>query len=436
MTDVLERAVRPRSDQPVAAPTATRPAGRRQDRPHEFSNTLCVLLASLSAGAGVIHLAMVPSHAGTSVVEGIGFAVAGWFQLTFAVVLFRGRSRFLLRLALLRLAVVVNVALIVAWVMSRTTGLPWGGHAWHPETVGFVDVACVAMEAGLVIVACALIARPRLGHGSGRSRLALGAIVPIGVLALATGALASPSARDHAGDSHGGHETGADDSSAGHAGHAEGPLTLSGEHVHGVKAEDIAAEEQPNQPLDASTRAALKGELTQARDVALRYPTVADATAAGYSLAGGFAPGSGAHYIGLGGGLTGQGALDPTRPMALIYDGTSPTSEITGLMYYGMGESAPEGFAGPNDHWHRHSNVCLKNGPSGLEVPFPADADVTAAQCADAQGNLMKITGWMVHAWVVPSWESPLGVFSHDNPDVRCSDGTYKTDKAGFCQGT
>jgi hypothetical protein len=101
-----------------------------------------------------------------------------------------------------------------------------------------------------------------------------------------------------------------------------------------------------------------------------------------------------------------------------------------------MGESPPEGFVGPNDHWHRHSSVCIKNGPSGLEVPFPADADVTRAQCADVQGSFLELTGYMVHAWVVPSWESPLGVFSHDNPDVRCADGTYKTDKAGFCQGT
>jgi hypothetical protein len=69
-------------------------------------------------------------------------------------------------------------------------------------------------------------------------------------------------------------------------------------------------------------------------------------------------------------------------------------------------------------------------------VPFPADQDVTAAQCADVQGNLLKTTGYMVHAWVVPSWESPLGVFSHDNPNVRCADGTVHTDKAGFCVGT
>jgi hypothetical protein len=105
-------------------------------------------------------------------------------------------------------------------------------------------------------------------------------------------------------------------------------------------------------------------------------------------------------------------------------------------MYYGMGTTAPEGFAGPNDHWHRHSNVCIKGGGGGIDVPFPADAEVTLAQCTGVGGTLMKITGWMVHAWVVPTWESPLGVFSHDNPNVRCADGTYKTNSVGFCQGT
>src|SRR5262249_19731357 len=118
------------------------------------------------------------------------------------------------------------------------------------------------------------------------------------------------------------------------------------------------------QPLDPTTRAELKTQLTAARDFALRYPTVADASAAGYRLAGGFAPGSGAHYLSFC-GLTGAGPFDPTKPPALIYDGTKPASQVIGLMYYGMGESAPEGFAGPNDHWHRHSNVCIKYGAGG-----------------------------------------------------------------------
>lgn len=216
-----------------------------------------------------------------------------------------------------------------------------------------------------------------------------------------------------------------------------GTTALNGQHVHGVKAGDIAAEAKPDKPIDRATRDQLQLQLEQARAVAMQYPTVADATAAGYYLAGGFAPGSGAHYVGRG-GFTSATTFDPTKPPTFIYDGTSPDSRIVGLMYLSIGaDVAPEGFAGPNDHWHRHSGVCVKfGGPNGLEVPFPADADVTQQQCAEVQGSYMKITPYMVHAWVVPSWESPQGVFSHENPNLRCADGTYDTDKAGFCQGT
>ena len=71
----------------------------------------------------------------------------------------------------------------------------------------------------------------------------------------------------------------------------------------------------------------------------MKYPTVADATAAGYHLVGGgFGPGSGAHYIG-GGGYSFN--FDPNHPLALIYDGISPTSQMVGLMYYVHGCHCP-----------------------------------------------------------------------------------------------
>jgi hypothetical protein len=165
-------------------------------------------------------------------------------------------------------------------------------------------------------------------------------------------------------------------------------------------------------------------------------PTVADAINAGFVLAGGFAPGSGAHYVGVTGrGLTGTGGVDAGHPDTYIYAGTSPDSRIVGLMYNSLTGAAPEGFAGPNDHWHRHSNVCIKFSSAGIEVPFPADSDVTAAQCSGEGGRLLGITTWMVHAWVVPGWESPEGVFSHNNSNLRCGDGTLNTDKVGFCAG-
>lgn len=387
------------------------------------------VFAALSLGAGVIHFAVSGEHYELSWTHGTFFAAVAWLQLSFAIAVVLRPTR-----RLLAAGVVLNTGVLGVWVMSRVWGAPFGPNPWTPEDVGWADALASGFELGIVALALAVLLRPAVAQRELRPAFARPVVGMAGLGVAVIASLAFTPA--FASTSHGhGDATRERKERAAKTGHTHEPSTLSGQKVKGAKAIDIAAEEEPNQPLDPATRGVLKTQLTQARDFALRYPTVADATAAGYRLAGGFAPGSGAHYITFG-GMTGSGAFDPAKPLSLIYDGISPTSQVIGLMYYGMGETAPEGFAGPNDHWHRHSNVCVKFGSGGIEVPFPADADVTEAQCQDVQGSFMKITGYMVHAWVVPSWESPLGVFSHDNPDVRCADGTYETDKAGFCQGT
>jgi hypothetical protein len=203
---------------------------------------------------------------------------------------------------------------------------------------------------------------------------------------------------------------------------------------------DEKSEHIPDKPLTPAQRRTLAGQLVIARAVAMRYPTVADATKAGYILAGKFTPGAGAHYISIAGSASSYlghtTTVDPAHPLALIYDGTAPTSSVVGLMYGSFNVSPPSGFAGPNDHWHRHTNLCIvfKNGTIG--IPYPPDSDVQKSACDALHGMFMRETLWMVHAWVVPGWESPQGVFSHANIDLHCGDGTDHTDKVGFCAGS
>ena len=427
-----------RMDETKQVPVISTGAGpdRRMPRATSIGEVLRWSVAALLMGAAGIHFAMMGEHAGVSWTHGVFFGVAAWLQITLAVAVIRRPSR-----VVIGAVVMVNIALLDVWVLTRTVGIAIGGDG-TPEAWGTIDGVCAALE-GLAILASIGLLAPRFARRPIRAGVGMAgaAFVAIVVAALVTFVF-SPAAVGGSGTSADGHNHGASPVSAdGHnhglaapVGHTHGPASLNGAAVKGVKAADVAAESQPDKPLDPANRAELKEQLMQAREVALAYPTVAQATAAGYLLAGGFAPGSGAHYI-KGSYMTGAGPFQPGQPMSLIYTGTSPTSEITGLMYYGISNTAPEGFAGPNDHWHRHSNVCIKSGPAGIETPFPADADVTAAQCKAVGGGLMRVSGWMVHAWVVPSWESPLGVFSHDNPNVRCADGTYKTDNAGFCQG-
>ena len=188
------------------------------------------------------------------------------------------------------------------------------------------------------------------------------------------------------------------------------------------------------QPLDAATRETLAAQLALAREVALQYPTVADAEAAGMRRAGPFSPGLGAHYLNFGAAVksfTGQATIEGDdwirNPIAWIYDGTNPDSKIAGLFYSGSGATAPEGFAGPNDIWHKHTNICIVNTPTGIDTPLGADHDVDPADCRAVGGNLIPQTGYLLHVWPVPGYESPEGVFSHLSSAVMCPDGTYYT---------
>jgi hypothetical protein len=182
--------------------------------------------------------------------------------------------------------------------------------------------------------------------------------------------------------------------------------------------------------LDPDTQAELDAQLAVTREVASRYPTIADAVAAGYRRAGPFAPGLGIHYTRTSAeGLNADGKMseaDLENPLALIFDGTDPDAPLAGFMYYSMSADEPEGFAGPNDHWHYHDNVCLVVTADGLDAPLGADREVTQAQCAALGGNLMPVTQWMTHVWTVPGYENDeKGVFGELNPRITCSDGTY-----------
>jgi hypothetical protein len=198
------------------------------------------------------------------------------------------------------------------------------------------------------------------------------------------------------------------------------------------------SELKPYVPLDPQTQALLDQQLATAEQAALRFPTVADAKAAGMVLAGGMAPGVGAHYQELDAsslqGINPDGSVNPAKPASWIYASTADNAPVVGVMYESLSTSPPAiGFAGPNDHWHQHSNLCITYTNGMIGVPFAPDSSVTPQECNDAHGTFLKKTVWMVHAWVVPGWESPAGVFSHANTHIYCPGNTDLTDAIGFC---
>jgi hypothetical protein len=174
----------------------------------------------------------------------------------------------------------------------------------------------------------------------------------------------------------------------------------------------------------------LRSELDLARETAESYPTVADATAAGWVRVTGYVPGIAAHYMNF--GLV-DGTFDITQPEMILYDGTDPGSRVVGLSYYIRldGSAQPtQGFTGDNDHYHRHLGLCV--GPGGVI----GDSTTTDEECAARGGVKAEGTdGWMSHAWVVPGCESPWGVFSAVNPLLDGSLGRATGTQEG-CAGS
>lgn len=121
-----------------------------------------VALASVLAGA--VHLAVTPEHLEEWWVFGTFFLVLGCFQLAFAAVVLRRPTR---RVALA--GILVNLAVVLVYVASRTTGLPIEppeditSHAWShvAEGAGPADLAATAAELAVVCLLVTLLS-PRL----------------------------------------------------------------------------------------------------------------------------------------------------------------------------------------------------------------------------------------------------------------------------------
>jgi hypothetical protein len=418
----------------TAAPAATAGAGD-------------IALASLLAGAGLVHVAMAPAHLGSSTSDGAGFLAAGVVQLGVAALLVI-RPRRWVRAS----AGVVSAVAIAAWVVSRTAGLPYGEHQGTAESIAFVDGATATLEASAVVGAARWFLRASDRPASDapvptspRNGILLKAF-SVGALALALAAIASPSARNHghseaAADGHHaatGHDhTGTADTAttdtAATDGHRHGSTAVDdlgyselvngqmGSHAHPGAAADAAAS------LTPAETGLLAQQLAATAALVEKYPTVADAKAAGYRQQGPFSPGLGVHFSGPM-GYNADGDMDPEDLASgmLIYDGLEDDSRLAGFMYMAYQKDPPEGFAGDLDIWHFHTATCIVMTPDGIDTPFGADlSGITEEMCAAEGGTLIQFTGYMVHVWTVPGYESPEGVFSDLNPKITCPDGTY-----------
>jgi hypothetical protein len=392
------------------------------------------MVATLAGAGALLAISLVGAHMHGSVVEGLALLALAWAEATIAAVVLFRPSR-----ALLSTAVVLDAVVVAAWLLSRTGSLTAFGRSAGPTTVTLTGVAFFGVAVLSVVTCGVLLARPGFGRDWSASTIVLASMAPVSVLALATAAIAVPTTSTS--------EVVATAAATPSPAAAAAPTASTGPSTQNKPGANLAegetAEQVPDVPLDPATQRIVAAQLTEARTAALMYPTAGDARRAGMIPAGGSAPGFGAHYQMMSAaalkGVNPDGTVNPSSPSSYIYLGEKDTSPLVGIMYTAFTATPPEGFAGPNDHWHRHSNLCLKFADGNIQVPVAPDSDVTKAQC-DALGGMFEAkTVWMVHAWVVPGWESPQGVFSHNNANVHCDapqnpDGSDPVDSLGFCK--
>ncbi|MGH9216367.1 MAG: hypothetical protein ACRDZS_08935 [Acidimicrobiales bacterium] len=401
------------------------------------------ILVAFSLGAGVIHFAYSGEHFDVSWAHGTFFAVVAWFQISWAVGIMVRPTR-----TVLAVGAVVNALVIGTWIMSRVWGVPIGPGAWDPEPIALADGLATALEVGIVAISLAVVARPALAQQSVRPSLGMAGIGVSGlaVAVVSTLALAPAFASE---DHHAGEAAGhSDDEAAGHEA-AEGTdhQASTGEQVEGhtnvvIAADGTSACEQsgygnegnaghghrgpvPFAPLDAKTRATLAAQVQQSNEVVRKYPTTTAAEAAGWRRITSYVPCIAAHYLN---SSVLDGTFDPTMPEILLFDGTDPDSHIVGLSYlvFTDPDSPPAGFAGDNDPWHIHRQLCI--GAGGVV----GDENTSDEQCEARGGRVVPLNNlWMMHMWNVAGWDSRWGLFSSEHPDLGGAIGDINAAPAG-----
>ena len=365
-----------------------------------------------SMGAGAIHAAAVGVHAEHPTLSRLFVAVAAAQILVGLVTLLRGGR------AVAAATALVNGGAVVAWIVTRVSGISWIEGLEQSEAPQFADTVCAAL--GALAVGAAVVT---LRGGTGWTRRAtparlglpaigLGAVTVAAMMSGATHAHSSDAGQDHS------HAEATDDQGATTTAHShdDAPGTtiadthdVAGEHDPATVAYD------PTKPIDLSgvdgvtpEQQAFAENLVAVNVV--RLPQWADpavAEAAGFHSIGDAESGEGVEHYVQWDWIEDDVWLDPDAPESLVYEPQPDGSKkLVSAMYMLPEDIALEDvpdYGGALMQWHIHDDLCFTADPVAPQLESETSPDGTC------RPPLVKVGEWaMIHVWIVPNECGPF----------------------------
>jgi len=155
MTDELTRTHR--DDERVAQPPGHHDArGSREPRGRASGSGVTALLAGLAGVAGIIHVLAAIEHLDDGWTLVVFFALVATGQLLGAWWIYHRPDD----QRVLGATAVVNVAVALLWIFSRTTSLPFGPDAGRVISVGAADTIATLQELTFAMLVAAVLWQP------------------------------------------------------------------------------------------------------------------------------------------------------------------------------------------------------------------------------------------------------------------------------------
>ena len=391
-------------------------------------------LAMLSVLAAVIHFAVAGSHFQEYWLFGVFMLGVAWLQLGWAATALFRPTRLLVSSG-----AVLNAAVIVVYILTRTVGDIVGPDPGDVEPAGFGDLLCTVAEAAIV-AGCLWLLVTRVSRVVRRDQASLAAAAGAGVLAaLLSVALVDggPEMVMAAGPGPAASAAGSGAAAAGMAGMTSpgssgrtgtmAPVHLATSSPAGfITDPDPGLQTTPGMKMASPVACTASATAAQQRAAvrlvnaswrgAQQYRSLAAARAAGYRPV---TP-SGlpvVHYLNpvfYRHTLLGGPVLDTSQPQSLVYANTPKGAVLVAAMYITTPRGATPQPGGCLTQWHVHTNLCLRAGLGVVGV-------TGAGHPACPAGSRNRVTPAMMHVWFVPIPGGPTAVDAPDAQVVRAA---------------